>query len=152
MKPLPWPLRLTFMLLLGMLGFSGIICGLLFLIEPDGSLLGMQPGWLAGSPFHDFIIPGVCLLLFMGILPLLSLWGLLFFKPFALAEKFNIYPDKHWSFAFALYSVCAGLIWIIVQQLTTGYFWLQPVIISMELVVLILLLLPGSLRYFQEGS
>jgi hypothetical protein len=37
--------------------------GVAFVLVPDGSLIQASPQWLAGSPFHDFLWPGVVLFL-----------------------------------------------------------------------------------------
>ena len=48
------------------LGLNGILGGAALILEKDGALLGMQAGWLDGSPFPDFRMPGIILFLLLG--------------------------------------------------------------------------------------
>jgi hypothetical protein len=56
----PFLLYLLFMPHL-FLGISATAGGGLLLLKPDGSLLGMDPGWLNHSPFNTYLIPGLIL-------------------------------------------------------------------------------------------
>lgn len=47
----------------GVLGLSALVVGFLFVSDPSGGALGMQVGWLEGSPFADYLVPG----LFLGL-------------------------------------------------------------------------------------
>jgi hypothetical protein len=58
--------------LLVMLAINAFYGGVSLMLAPDGSLLGMKPGWLNNSPFSNYFIPGLLLLIFNGILPLLT--------------------------------------------------------------------------------
>lgn len=49
------------------IAIGAIPAGLLMIIEPDGTGLGMSTGMLSGSPFHDFFIPGLFLLIVNGL-------------------------------------------------------------------------------------
>ena len=62
--------RLTTGLLL-LLGIGAVAGALPMLFHPDGAPLGMSQSLLAHSPFHSFFIPGLVLLVAIGILPLI---------------------------------------------------------------------------------
>lgn len=62
------------LLLLLVNGLSAVISGLLFIKAPDGSLMRISTAVLAFSPFDNFLIPGIILLIFNGILSLFVLW------------------------------------------------------------------------------
>ena len=72
-------------------------------IAPDGSLLGITPEILSGSPFNTFFIPGLILMIVLGFAPVFILSGLIRKKDHRWAEKLNLYPEKHWSWTFTLY-------------------------------------------------
>jgi len=65
----------AFLILVSILnGFAGLVCGVLFLVSPDGSLMGFEPllGVVGGLPladvfFRDLIWIGVAMLLVLGI-------------------------------------------------------------------------------------
>ncbi len=46
--------------------------GYLMILTPDGSRMGMNPLQLSGSPFHDFLLPGLFLFIVDGIFNLIS--------------------------------------------------------------------------------
>lgn len=54
------------------LGIGALFGGGVFLLAPDGHLLGMTTKTLAGSPFRSYLIPGIILFLFVGVGPLLA--------------------------------------------------------------------------------
>ena len=78
-------------LLLAILSLNGLVAGMLMLICPDGSLLQLNTEWLAGSPFRNYLLPGCLLFSCIGVLPLLSLIGLLFRPAWSWPGTFNIY-------------------------------------------------------------
>lgn len=124
------------------LGLNGIMGGGMLMLKSDGSLLGMQQGWLDKTPFSDYFIPGLLLLLLNGILPLIALWGLIWKKETKALNALNPLKDKHWSWTFTAYSGIITIWWIIIQQLITDFFVLQPIIAAVGLINLMLVLMP----------
>jgi len=55
---------------------SGLAGGVGLLGAPDGSLLQFPTDGLEGTPFSDFLIPGLILLLVLGVYPLVVAYGL----------------------------------------------------------------------------
>ncbi len=53
--------RVTIMVIEGLVGIAALIAGLLFIVRPDGSLLGMSRGTLSASGFRDYLVPGILL-------------------------------------------------------------------------------------------
>jgi hypothetical protein len=114
--------------ILTLVALGAIPAGLAMILKPDGSLLHMPTDILQGSPFNDFLIPGIFLFGFNG---LGSLAGAVL------------------CFIHSRYSAISGLIlgiglvvWIIVQLLTTGLIsWMQPAYFTIGLVEIILGLL-----------
>jgi hypothetical protein len=56
---------------------GGIAGGGALAIKPHGDLLKMPMSYIEDSPFHDYRIPGLLLLLVLGIFPLVVAIGLL---------------------------------------------------------------------------
>ncbi len=54
------------------LGLGALVGGGQFVLAPDGHLIGMSTRSLAGSPFHDFLVPGLILFLALGAAPLVA--------------------------------------------------------------------------------
>lgn len=46
---------------------GAIVCGILLIIAPDGQYLKLSPGLLAKTPFRDYLIPGLILLVVNGL-------------------------------------------------------------------------------------
>jgi ABC-type proline/glycine betaine transport system permease subunit len=115
-------------IVLALVAVGAIPAGLAMIQKPDGSILHMPTDILQGSPFNDFLIPGIFLFGFNG---LGSLAGAVL------------------CFIHSRYSAISGLIlgiglvvWIIVQLLTTGLIsWMQPAYFTIGLVEIILGLL-----------
>jgi hypothetical protein len=127
---------------LAFLSVNGLFGGGMLMLAPDGSLLGMQANWLDKTPFDNYFIPGLCLFLLNGIFPLTALWGLIWKTESKALNALNPLKDKHWSWTFTAYSGIITIWWIIIQQLITEFFVLQPIIAAVGLINLMLVLMP----------
>ena len=142
----PFETLILYLLLL-LLAINAFYGGISLMLAPDGSLLGMQPGWLDKTPFSSYFIPGFLLLLMNGVLPLLALFGLIT-KNRTWFGWLNIYRNTYWGWTFSVYCGIITNIWIIVQQLMAEYFILQTIIAAVGLLILITALLPRIKRYY----
>lgn len=134
-----------------LLGLSATIGGIMLMLKPDGSLLGMQAEWLQQSPFQTYRIPGFILLTCNGILPLLTAMGLLLKPNWKIPNLLNIYENRHWAWAYSLYSAIIIITWITIQLILTSYFWLQPVMIIIGLLILICTLTPSIMKHYEKA-
>ncbi|MBN2103510.1 hypothetical protein JW835_05660 [bacterium] len=93
-------------------GIGAVICGVLFILFPSGRLTGMPLSLLEGSPFSNFLIPGMILFLVNGIG---QLWaGILSFKQHACSGH-----------TLAVFGI-GLIIWIFMQiSMIVGWHWLQ---------------------------
>jgi hypothetical protein len=142
------PLIVPLVVLLLFLAAGAFYGSLNLIFSSDGSSLGMDTGWLKNSPFSNFMIPGFILLIFGGLLPLLALAGLLFRPDWNWPRMLNIYSDKHWGWTFTLYTGIIIIIWILIQQVMTSYFILQPVMAMTGLQIIIFSLIPKVMRMY----
>lgn len=129
-------------------GISAITGGAMMIVKTDGSLLAMEPGWLAGSPFTSYLIPGIFLFTVNGLFPLLTAAGLLFTPKWKWTSWFNIYKQQHWAWTCSLFTGIILISWIIIQQFMTRYFWLQPCIAAVGLLIIIFTMIPGVMKYY----
>ncbi len=67
---------------------GAIPTGISMIISPDGSGIGLDLAWLESSPFESFLIPGIFLLFFNGILQLTGAW--LTFRKSTVAGHFGM--------------------------------------------------------------
>lgn len=148
------PLELYVLLLLLLaLGTGGVYGGLLLTEDPSGADIRMAEGVLKDDTFHSFLIPGIILLLFNGILPLLTAYALILQPEWRWARRLNIYPDRYWGWTFSLYCGIILAVWINVQLLLVEAFTvLQPAYGLYAVAVLIFTLMPRVMRYYQTPN
>lgn len=109
----------------------------------------MSVSLLAGSPFQSYLIPGLILFFVLGILPLITGFSLIRRWDFKIAERLNIYKDKHWSWTFSLYIGFALIIWIIVQvYIIKTLSILHFIFILLGVLIQIVTLLPAVQRKY----
>ena len=130
---------LLYALLIGLLfqGLSGIIGGVGLLADPTGAALQIPIQWLEGSPFTDYLIPGLVLLLVLGVFPLIVVYGL--------------WTRRYWAWPAALGVGVALVVWIGVEVLVIGYHTQPPLQLiygSLGVVLLGIALLPPVRRYY----
>ncbi len=104
--------------LLVFLAVGAIPAGLSLVIDPTGSSIGFPPellDQLQGSPFKNFLVPGLFLVILLGFLPLLTSYGLITRKNTKWLKKMNSYKNRHWSWAFSYYTGLILILWINMQ-------------------------------------
>jgi len=108
-----------------LIGIGGIASGLMFIIAPDGSLMGFSTEVLIDAPFKDYLIPGILLLVIIGIGHI-----------FAAILSFN---KNRFSHFFDVVIGSAMAIWIIVQLAIIGYeSFLQPLILTIAIIEILI--------------
>lgn len=113
-------------------GISGLFGGFALVIDPTGELLQMPLSMLEGSPFDNFMFPGIILLTILGIIPMVVFYGL--------------WKRKNWAWMGALTVSVALIIWIGVEIWMVGYHSeppLQLVYGLLGVILLVLTLLPA---------
>ena len=107
------------------IGIGGIGGGILMVIDPSGAGIGLKQNILAGSPFTDFLIPGLTLLSFNGIFVLVA--AILSFIKFRWAGELGI------LFGIWLIGFMAAEIWWV--GLTSFLQYLFPITGIVELIL-----------------
>jgi hypothetical protein len=121
----------------------GAIGGGVGLVRDPVNNIGLSTSLLEGTPFKDYLIPGLILLIAVGLFALLVLAGLL----------------RHWRPAWWL-SIASGgalVIWIIVEGAMLGYLpgsgvTLQIVFGLIGVAIVVLDLLRSTRRYYRISS
>lgn len=131
------------------LGASAMAGGGSLIFDPTGQSLQMDARTLTGTPFSDFLVPGLILFFVLGVFPLLLSVSMLLRKEWPLAEFLNPYPQKHWAWACSLYASIALILWMDVQLMAVGYGHpLQAIYAFLGVALLVLTLLPVVQRHF----
>jgi len=88
-------------------GLSGIIGGIGLVRDPTGRSLQIPLQWLESSPFENYLVPGLILLIVLGLYPLFIFYGLL--------------KNKNWAWLATLILGIALMIWIGTEIWIIGY-------------------------------
>jgi len=146
MKNVYYFIWLSLIVLLGIGSLSGSV---LMLTDPSGNSINMSTVILENSPFKDFFVPAVLLLIFFGIIPLLLLRPLLKKSYSRFFEGLNILTDMQWPWTFSIYVSMALIIWIQVQmEMLREVNWIHTLFTFWGLAILALGLMPAvRLRY-----
>ena len=110
--------------ILAFVSLNAILAGVLFVIDPSGVKMGLSLEMLSTTPFSNFFIPGMILLIINGFGCVLI--AILAFK-----------KHRHTGFA----GIMMGLIlcsWIHFQMIWLVYSWMQTVIFGLGCVSIFL--------------
>lgn len=131
---------------------SGLAGGICLTVAPSGSIMQMPLNALAGSPFHNYLIPGLCLFILLGILPSVAAVGLIRKNTGSWQNLLNIYRKRHWAWAFSLYTGLMLIFWMDVETWVIGYgSLLQAVYGITGLLITIFSLVPGVMKYYKTS-
>jgi|WetSurMetagenome_2_1015567.scaffolds.fasta_scaffold791452_1 hypothetical protein len=135
--------------LLLFIGLGALISGAMLFIAPDGHLMQWSTADLVGTPFSNYLIPGMILFTFIGLFPVFVGYSLLKRPSWTWPNVLNPSKDKHWAWTAAWAAGVIMLIWIAVETLLLGYIsFLQPVTGVYGAVIILLTLLPKVRKYY----
>lgn len=145
----------TFLLILSacliFLSLMGWMGGVMMIQDPSGSLLGMQLSWLETTPFQNYLLPGVWLLVVYGLGSILILYGLWVRPDWGWLNALTGWTHEHWAWDFSLLLGLVLMIWVAVQiiliPMTNP---IQVVTFAVGLVLTGLPLLPEMRRYYAQ--
>ena len=118
-------MKLFLFILLSFISVTAILSGLMMIGYPDGSALNLSSDLLHGTPFKNYLIPGILLVIFVGIINLLAVF-------------YNMRRDpKRYAWTLAGGIMICG--WIITQMIIIRSFqWLHMVYLAMGVVVILI--------------
>jgi len=135
-----------------LLALGALAGGGTFILAPDGHVIQMPLSNLKDSPFKDFLIPGILLFTFVGLVPLAVAYSLWKRPSWRWPEAINPFRDTHWSWAGSLAAGAIIILWITVQVLLIrAVAFLHVLYWVWGVVLLVLTLLPSVRRYFGVG-
>jgi len=139
-----WPL-LFFLLFLGIGGLYG---GIAMLADPAGDLIGLAH-ILPELPVSDFTMPGLFLLIVMGIAPLVLIFGLLARPERAWIDRVFLWSGHHWAWTGTLALGVILAIWLIYQAFVIGFEEpIQYITAADGFLIILLVLLPNVRSYY----
>ncbi|WP_246281418.1 hypothetical protein [Saccharibacillus qingshengii] len=135
------------------LALGAIGGGVMLILDPGGTSMGMPAALLERTFFRSFLIPGILLLSVFGMFPLIVAYGLWRRPDWTSAEAFNPYrAELHPVWAFSLYIGFGQLVWIAVQTyMMNSVSAMQLAYTGLALAILIVTLLPSvRSRFFKK--
>jgi hypothetical protein len=155
MKKVHFPfLAEVLVFLLVVLGVGGFYGGISFLIDPlQKGTMQVPLSMLDGLFIHDFTLPGLFLLIVMGILPLLLAFGLVFRPVWQWTDKLNRWTHQHWSWSGSLALSIVLILWLMVEIAVIRSGKLYPPQIAtgaLGFILLLVVLLPPIKRFYAQ--
>jgi hypothetical protein len=110
-------------------------------LDPTGGLMQMPLEMLQGTPFPNFLIPGLILGIVLGLGAFFVLACLFILPKWAWAQRLNPFKGQHWTWAASAAFGLALMIWITVQVLMIGLgAFIQVLYFGVGLAILLLTL------------
>lgn len=145
--------RNLLLILLSFLGLGAIGGGGVFIISPNGKLIGMPLSVLGNSPFANFLIPGIILFFVLGLLPCLLVVALIKKPKSIFADRINLFSDMHWAWAYAIYVAFALIIWIQMEMVfLKAVHWLHTFYMFYAVTILCCALLPSVRSNYSKSD
>ncbi len=153
-KAIPRPFSVLILaILLLLIGVGSLISGPLLFLSPSGHLLQLPIELLKGTPFANYFLPGIILLMFVGVYPIFVGYSLLKRPPWRWPDVINPSKRFHWAWTASWAAGVILLIWIITEILLLGYIsFLQPLVIVWGIILIALTLLPNVRRYYRRDA
>lgn len=127
----------TLIVLLLLLGLGGFVGGILMLLDPSGASIGLPGGLLDNVPIDTFILPGLFLILVMGIAPFVI--------------SFGMWKRKRWAWLGTLVQGVVLVLWICFQFILWGEpIAIQYIYLIWGIVLLVFGWLPQTRREFEK--
>jgi hypothetical protein len=126
--------------------------GIALLADTSGSVIHMPLLVLSGTPFGSFLVPGLTLLLLLGIFPGLLVYPLLRTPDWRWAGLLNIHRGQYWAWTYSLYAGIMLVLWIDFQIMFVGYIHpLQSICALAGVAIIVCALLPPVMRHFETS-
>lgn len=119
------------------------------LIDPSGKLLQMGD-ILQFLPVSNYFLPGLFLVLVMGLLPIFLAYALLTRPHWIWADRMARGCGYYWAWTGTLVLGVILMAWLLVQSLLIGFRWpIQYITAGNGILIILLSLVPGVRKYFR---
>lgn len=148
-KPIACVILILLQLLLGV---GAVFGGAALIIDPSGIMIQIPLYLLENSPFSNFLVPGIMLLVVLGVIPLIIASSLITGWNSKFLEALNIFKDVLWSWTFSIYIGYAVIIWITIQvYIINGAGIVHIFYVFLAIAIQIFTLLPKVRNYYQKS-
>lgn len=146
------PRPLSTMLLMFVVAFQalgGLYGGATLVLDPSGNLLGLPLSVLDNTAFTNFLVPGLILLVVLGLFPLVVTVALWLRPKWNAAAWLERRFGEHWAWVGAGVVGVGLAIWLLVELWLVGYSFFLLIYSLVAALILVLTLLPSTRRYYQ---
>lgn len=140
---------LVFVLLF--LALNGLGGGIVMLVDPTGNMLGVTDV-LPQLPVPNFILPGLFLLIVMGLVPILLSYALIARPEWTWVDSLFQWSQHYWAWTATLGLVVILALWLIVEGLLIGMFGITYATAVLGLFLLLFTLWPRVRRFYANES
>ncbi len=103
-----------------LLAFLGFFSGISFLLSPSGESHGMDTTILENTPVGDFTLVGLFFVVFFGILPGLTIYGLMRLPRWRWTDAVNKWTGQNWAWTATAATGMILIVWIAVEIMFIG--------------------------------
>ena len=140
----------TLTVCLTILAVGALYGGYALLADVTGGILEIPQAWLAGTPFSDYLIPGLFLFVVFGIGSLVVMFALWARPNIGLFNGLTKLTHEHWAWAATFALGVILVLWIVIQYLLLQRFHpLQALMAGLGVVIVALDLLPEMRSYLK---
>ena len=131
------------------LALGALAGGAALVASPRGGIIKLPLSDLRGSPFGDFLIPGLVLFVVLGVGPLVVALALLRRPRSAALAAANPFRGRYWGWTASGVIGVGLVVWIAVEALIVPYSFLQPFYGAVGVAIIVLTLMPGARAYYR---
>ena len=139
-----WPLVLV-LVFLAMGGFSG---GIPMLADPANGGYLQFGEMLPYLPVSNFILPGLFLLIVMGVLPLFLAFGLITRLSWRWMDRLFQWSKHHWAWTGCLVLVGIIAIWLAYEGWLIGWFPITYITAVLGFLILLFAMAPSVRKFY----
>ena len=146
-RPFMLWLLVVCLLFLAMGGFSG---GIPMLADPANGGYLQFGELLPLLPVSNFILPGLFLLSFMGLLPLLLVYGLVAKPTWPRVDKIFKWSGHHWAWIGSIFLTAGTAIWLVYEGWLVGWWPITKITAVLGGLILLIALIPNVRKFYVE--
>lgn len=142
------PVVIVLAMLLFLLSTGGFYGGIMLLMDISGGKLGTPLSMLDHLPIDTFLLPGLTLLIFMGIIPLIATLGVLRRELFPFFNRFRLLKSFTWAYCASVFTGIFLVGWTAGEIILWGVNSLSVIYLLWGVFLLLICLIPKIRDYY----